>query len=138
MEHLSNKQLLELLSAGPETEWARYHLGECAECRGRLAALREPWKVLGQWTVEEPAVDLTDGIMSQVRPMRTTRLWQGRTLIRIAASIILGIGLGTLVGEPKQTVISDQQVAETMYLHALSLHSPTGWTSPLLIETGGY
>ena len=137
MEHLSDNQLLDLLAspspaAGPQAD----HLAACADCRRRLAELRESWDVLGQWSVEDRDVDLTARIMSQAQSVRAVRLWQPRALLRVAAAIALGLALGGLAGRPSAPAISHEQVSEAMYLDALALQSPTGWTSPLLEETG--
>ena len=67
--------------------------------------------------------------------MDEARLWQSRALGRIAAAILLGLGLGALAGRPKPAPVSETQVTEAMYLGALALQSPTGWASPLLTET---
>ena len=138
MEHLSDNQLLDLLAApGAVAGSQADHLAGCEDCRQRLAALRETWDVLGQWTVEDRDVDLTARIMSQAHSVRTIRLWQPQALVRVAAAIALGFALGGLAGRPGAPAISHEQVSEAMYLDALALQSPTGWTSPLLDETGG-
>lgn len=135
MEHLSDNQLLDILNREPDGNGpAHDHVAECPTCRQRLEILREPWDALGQWTVDDPGVDLTARIMTQARPIRTIRLWQGRALGRIAATILIGLGLGALAGRPKPAPVSEGHVAEAMYLDALALHSATGWASPLLTE----
>ncbi len=138
MEHLSDNQLLDMLNTEPGGQGSSHdHLAKCSSCRRRFEALREPWDTLGQWIVDDPGIDLTDRIMAKAQPVRAIRLWQGRALGRIAAAILLGLGLGALVARPKPAPISENQVTEAMYLDALALHSPTGWTSPLLTETEG-
>jgi len=138
MEHLSDGQLLDMLSQRrSEPEAPAGHLAECASCRQRLASMRETWDVLGEWSVEDRATDLTGRIMGKAQAARSIYLWQPRAVVRIAASIAIGIGLGGFVGRPGPVSVSDQQAAEAMYLDALALHSSTGWASPLLGETGG-
>ena len=138
MEHLSNGQLLDMLSGrGSQPEAVEGHLAECASCRQRLASLRETWDVLGEWSVEERATDLTGRIMREAQGVRSVYLWQPRAVVRIAASIAIGIGLGGFLGRPGPVSVSDEQAAEAMYLDALALQSSTGWASPLLGETGG-
>ena len=135
MEHLSDNQLLEMLHAPGSQQTAEAHLTGCADCRQRLAVLRESWDVLGQWSIDDGAVDLTDAIMSRAQAVRRISLAQPRAWVRIAASIAVGIGLGDLAARP--TPVSQQQVSQAIYLEALALDSPTGWTSPLLTETEG-
>ena len=136
MEHLSDTQLLEALEQ-PHTRASGFteHLSGCASCRQRWIALQETWDVLGQWTVAEPDIDLTERILQKARPVRPVYLWQARTLIRIAASIIIGMGLGAILARPKPVPVSDRQVAQSMYLDVLALDSSTGWTGPLLSES---
>ena len=132
MEHLSEKQLLDALGHQDfKDNTLEDHISECLSCRQRLAELRATWDVLGHWTVETPDIDLADRILLKAQPIRTVRLRQPRALVRIAASIIIGIGLGSLLGRPKPAFISDHQVAQAMYLDLLTLDSSTGWTSPL-------
>lgn len=137
MEHLSDSQLLGMLHASGSQHAIEAHLADCASCRQRLAVLRETWDVLGQWSIDDRAVDLTDAIMSRARAVRRISLGQPRAWVRIAASIALGLGLGVLAGRPRSAPLSRQQVSEAIYLEALALDSPTGWTSPLLTETEG-
>ena len=135
MEHLSDSQLLDVLAATPDDrEASARHLAECDHCRERLDALRQGWDLLGDWTIEERTVDLTDRIMANARSVRTIRLRQPQAVVRIAASIAIGVALGALAARPDPASVSDRQVTEAMYLDALTLHSATGWTSPLLAD----
>lgn len=133
MEHLSDNQILDALGQPPtdSSEIGR-HIKVCPSCRMRLEEFRPTWEVLGTWTVEMPKVDLTEDILRQAHPQRSVRLWQPQSLIRVAASILIGIGLGILSALPVHKPVSAQQVSEAMHLDALSVNSPTGWASPLL------
>jgi anti-sigma factor RsiW len=133
MEHLSDNQILDALGQPPmdSSEVGRY-LITCPSCRLRLEEFRQTWEVLGTWTVKMPKVDLTEAILRQARPQRSVRLWQPQSLIRIAASILVGVGLGVLSALPVHRTVSAQQVSEAMHLDALSVNSSTGWASPLL------
>ncbi len=133
MEHLSENQLLDVLKRqDSKGNVLKDHISGCVSCKQRLVELQETWDVLGHWTVEMPDIDLTDRVLKKARPVRTVRLWQTQTLMRIAASILIGIGLGTLLGQPMPNSVSENQVAQAMYLDALALDSATGWTAPLL------
>jgi len=133
MEHLSDNQILDALSQPPmDSPEVGRHLEACPSCRLRLEEFRQTWEVLGGWTVETPAIDLTEGILSRIRPRREVYLWQPRTLVRIAASILVGIGLGTLSALPIKKPISAQQVLEAMHLDVLDINSSSGWAGPLL------
>lgn len=137
MEHLTDNQLLEMLHAPGAPEAVAAHLADCADCRRRMTELREGWDLLGQWSIDEPTVDLTDAIMSQAQVVRRISLGRPGAWVRIAASIAVGLGLGGLAARPRPAPVSAQQVSEAVYLEALALDSSTGWTSPLLGETEG-
>jgi hypothetical protein len=133
MEHLSDNEILDTLGQPPmESTDTGKHLKTCESCRLRLDEFRQTWEALGSWTVEMPKVDLTESILRQARSMRSVQVWQPQSLIRIAASILVGVGLGTLSALPVHKTVSAQQVSEAMHLDALSVNSSTGWASPLL------
>jgi len=128
---LNDKQLLEMLNHELPDK-AFEHFAACASCAERLQALQESWDLLGQWTIDVPDVDLTDRILSHVQCIRPIYLWQTQTLIRVAASILIGVGVGGWLGRSGGQPVSDQQVVESMYLDVLTLSSSTGWATPLL------
>ena len=134
MDHLTDKQLLNIMSQSASDDALNAHLADCDSCAHRLQALKDPWDVLGQWTLDTPEIDLTDQIMSRVQADRSIYLKQPQALIRIAASIIIGVGAGSWLGQSMARPVSDEQVAEAMYLDVLTLNSSTGWTAPLLEE----
>ena len=134
MDHLTDKQLLNMLSQSALDNALNKHLADCDSCAQKLQALKEPWDMLGQWTLDAPDVDLTDEVLSRVQGNRPIYLQQPQALIRIAASIIIGVGVGSWLAQSVARPVSDQQVAEAMYLDVLTLNSSTGWTTPLLEE----
>jgi hypothetical protein len=135
MEHLSDNQLLEMVRAQGSQPTSDAHLTDCADCRQRLALLQESWNLLGQWSVDEPSVDLTAVIMSKAQAVRCISLVQPRAWVRIAASIAVGLGVGSLVARPAPA--PQQQINKAVYVEALALNSATGWTHPLLTDTEG-
>jgi hypothetical protein len=136
MDHLTDKQLLRMLNQSTADHAVNGHLAGCNSCAQRLQALKAPWDVLGQWTLDAPDVDLTDQVLSRMKGNRPIYLQQPQAMIRIAASIIIGVGVGSWLGQSVARPVSDQQVAEAMYLDVLTLNSSTGWTAPLLEEGG--
>jgi predicted anti-sigma-YlaC factor YlaD len=132
MEHLSDKQFLDALGRDTQESPVGEHLQQCASCRARLEEFRQTWDVLGQWAVEDRQVDLTDGILRQARSVRSIYVWQPRALLRIAASIIVGIGVGSLSALPMRGQISAEQVSDAMHLDVLAVNSATGLAGPLL------
>jgi len=135
MEHLTDKQLLEWLERsedGPAD--ARAHLDQCENCRLRWQELRRTWDAMGAWTAEMPPVDLAERVLGRVASVRTVHLWQPRTLARIAASVIIGLGLGAATGRVGSRPVSAEQVSQAIYLDSLALDSSTGWAGPMLDE----
>lgn len=136
MDHLTDKQLLNMLTDSASDSGLTEHVAECKSCADRLEALKVPWDVLGQWAIDTPGIDVTDQVLSkaQAQNNRSIMLQQPQALIRVAASIIIGVGAGSWLGRSAAQPVSDQQVTEAMYLDVLTLNSSTGWTSPLLEE----
>ena len=93
MDHATDKQLLEMLNRDSVDKALAEHMAACASCAEKMQALQAPWDVLGQWAIDMPDVDLTDRILSQVQGIRPITLWQSQALIRVAASIIIGVGV---------------------------------------------
>jgi hypothetical protein len=140
MEHLTDKQLLELLEQlGDQSDVLdgsrRDHLDQCDRCMQRWLDLQESWDTLGAWMVDMPKIDLTHRIMSQVVSTSTIHLRQPRVWLRIAASVIIGVGVGALMGRTGPKPVSAEQASQAIYLNTLALNSSTGWTAPLLSES---
>ncbi len=134
MDHLTDKQILNMLAHPDADALMTEHVAGCEYCAQRLQALRDPWDVLGQWAVDAPDIDLTDQILGKIQGNAPIFLLQPRALIRIAASIVIGVGAGSWLGQSTAHPVSDEQVTEAMYLDELTMNSSTGWTSPLLEE----
>ena len=136
MDHLTDKQLLNMLTDSAPDLGVTEHVADCDSCAQRLQALKVPWDVLGQWAIDTPGLDVTDQVLSkaQAQNNRSIMWQQPQALIRIAASIIIGVGAGSWLGRSTAQPVSDQEVTEAMYLDVLTLNSSTGWTSPLLEE----
>ena len=134
MDHLTDKQLLSMLTDSAPDHDLTEHVAQCESCATRLQAVKAPWEVLGQWTLDTPDIDLTDQVMSKVQGHASIYLRQPRALIRIAASILIGVGVGSWLERSVAQPLSDEQVTEAMYLDVLTLNSSTGLTAPLLEE----
>jgi hypothetical protein len=134
MDHLTDKQLLTMLTDSASDHALAEHAACCSECASRLQALKDPWDVLGQWTLDTPDIDVTDRVLGKIQGKASVYLGQPRALIRIAASILIGVGVGSWLERSVAQPLSDEQVTEAMYLDVLTLNSSTGLTSPLLEE----
>jgi len=136
MEHLTDKELLELLEQPDRwQEGLLQHLEQCERCRRRWQGLEATWEAMGAWQGETPEIDLTNRILGRIDRAGTVSLWQPRAWMRIAASIIVGVGFVALVGRLGPAPVPAEQVSQAMYLDTLALNSSTGWTAPLLGES---
>ena len=134
MDHLTDKQILTMLTESARDDALAEHVSQCETCAGKLQALESSWDMLGQWTVDAPDVDLTDRVLERVRAGAIIKLKQPKALIRVAASVLIEAGAGSWLGRSTAQPISDQQVTEAIYLDVLTLNSSTGLTKPLLEE----
>jgi len=132
MEHLSDKELLDAVSRDTQGSAVGEHLQQCESCRERLADFRQTWDVLGQWRLEDRQVDLTEVILKQAGSARSIYLWQPRALLRVAASIIVGVGVGSFSAMSARGQVSPEQVSDAMHLDVLAVSSSTGLAGPLL------
>ena len=135
MEHLSDKELLDLLEQfNAPSDGVAQHLRECDTCHQRWLALQTSWDALGDWTIPETEIDLTKQILQRAASVSVISWGQPKVWLRIAASVIIGVGLGALVGRMDSNPVSAEQASQAIYLDSLALHSSTGWTAPLLGE----
>jgi hypothetical protein len=134
MDHLTDKQLLNELTEPALDKTLTEHMANCKLCTAKLQALRDPWDVLDQWTLDTPDIDLTDQVLGKIQGNSTIYLQQPKALIRIAASILIGVGVGAWLERSMAQPVSDEEVTEAMYLDVLTLNSSTGLTAPLLEE----
>jgi anti-sigma factor RsiW len=139
---LKTAELLDCLAGRLEPERSeeiRARLAENEDDCARLDALREIWDRLGQWNIDPPAVDLTTGVMDRLRNRRTIPPaihWP--SVVRVAASWLLAIGLGTAVGKTAlhyraaSEAPSEREVADVLSLDALGTEASTGLTAAFL------
>ena len=136
MDHINDSQMLELLAghiAPDQQKGMHEHMDACAPCRARWQDYQGTWEDLGQWDLQPPQLDLTESIMARIPSINTVRLFQPRSLLRIAASVLIGLLVGRMAARtPYSGHPSEQDMAQVMYLDTLSLNSSTGFGDPLL------
>jgi hypothetical protein len=120
MKHASDRQLLDLLSAGPpgQGELAR-HLDVCPECRSRLERFAGTWEILGRVDTTAVPADLAGRITRAVErqdqaPSRgvLARLWQSAGPIgRVAAAVLAASAVGFALGRFSGTAPSPDGAA---------------------------
>ena len=71
--------------------------------------------------------------MARISQISTVRLFQPRSLLRIAASVLIGVLVGRMAARtPLGGHPSEQDMTQAMYLDTLTLNSSTGFGDPLL------
>ena len=157
MEHLDDIELIEYAAgnlAEPRAAEAREHVAACPECSQHVQEAEKLWSTLGHWNVEPAGHDVADRITTlahedraEVVHGRSTYVLRKKFLLpalRVAASILIAVGLGHKLGEysitgKKPQIASSQQKPE--YLAALGLEWSSGLAWLVLeddpAETGG-
>ncbi len=143
MEHISEIELIEYVAdrlRASRHEEVREHITACEECSGRWRGAVETWNALGQWNVDTADHDVAGRIIAlaekaesnrkQLRLPRILRVGLLPTALRVAASIIIAIGVGHKLGKYSVTGSMPSVPPSTNrpeYLAALGLE----WSSEL-------
>jgi anti-sigma factor RsiW len=143
MKHINDIELMEYvagkLTASRDGE-VREHIAACKDCSERRREAAKTWNALGQWNVETAEHDMAERITALAREAgqgqqqrviaRNLQIGFLPAVVRVAASIIIAVGVGHQLG--KYSVRGHMPVAtasETRpaYLAALGLK----WSSEL-------
>jgi len=159
VKHAKDLELLDLLAgklAADSRESVEAHIASCPECARRREDLRATWRLLGEWKVESPGVDLLPGIRAAIekseegRASTVPRRLNLRVVLRAAAAVLIAVlvghiagrsvrpGSGLLPGTPPPLTPEDREEAlETaLYLDVMMSASPAGLAESLLQEDG--
>lgn len=134
MRHLRDIQLIELASGRtPGEADARRHLESCAECRRRYERFRGTHDALGLSNVVPATPDLWTAVERRIdhpRPTALSTAWaSAQPLLRVAAALLLGFGLGYGTARAWRTEatpadIRIDDVDQALGLHVLARASP--------------
>lgn len=106
MSHPTERQLVDYARHGTRTDEARQvaaHLLSCADCQARADQLADLWRLLGSWETPAPARDFTTDVLARIpRETPQRRRWE---YARIAAAIVLAVGLGHLAARTLRTPV---------------------------------
>ena len=135
MKCLNDIEIMEFISGKLDAErkaQVQKHLTSCSECSQRVQESSTLWDTLGQWEVDAASHDIADKVIAKIEETESTRkhpkLFAKHELLmdalKIAASIIIAIGIGQKLGkmstgEKPTTVVSSQKSPE--YIAALGL-----------------
>ena len=142
MEHVSDIELMEFVAGklkASRYEELREHMTTCKECSARWRESVKVWNALGQWDVDTADHGVAERITAlaeeaergqkQHRIAHRLRIGFLPVVIRVAASIIIAIGVGHQLGKYSVTGKPGAAASENgpEYLAALGLE----WSSEL-------
>jgi len=143
MKHVNDIELIEYVAGkltASRNEDVREHIAACKECSYRWREAVEVWNALGQWSVDTAEHDVAQRITAiaeeeersrkQHKNARYLRIGFLPAVVRIAASIIIAVGVGHKLGKYSVTGSIPKTAASENrpeYLAALSLE----WSSDL-------
>ncbi len=137
MKCLNDIEIMEFISDKLDTERKaefQEHLATCSKCSQRVHESSMLWDTLGQWDVDTTPhnIDIADKVIASVEKLESVRkqpkLFAKREFfmdaLKIAASVIIAIGIGQKLGkisagEKSPTIVSSTQKPE--YIAALGL-----------------
>ena len=143
MKHVNDIELIEYVAGkltASRNDEVREHMAACKDCSDRWRQALDVWNALGKWSVDTADHDVTKRITALAeeaergqkkhkiaRDLKTGFL---STVLRVAASIIIAVGVGHKLG--KYSVTGNMPRTEVSkkgpeYLAALSLE----WSSEL-------
>jgi len=141
MEHVSDIQMLELLGGHmlhAEQKRLQEHIADCTDCQIRLQEYEQTWSDLAAGDVDTSDHDLVESVMSGLpEEIRPIKFWPATSLARIAASILLAVFLGHVLGKfnvEKPKPPEDIVVAHALFLDVLAPGSKVGWSEPVRTE----
>ncbi len=143
MKHVNDIELIEYVAGkltASRNEEVREHMAACKECSDRWREAVEVWNALGQWSVDTADHDVTQRITAiaeeeersrkQHKNARDLQIGFLSTMVRVAASIIIAVGVGHPLGKYSVRGNTPRAAASEngpAYLAALGLE----WSSEL-------
>jgi len=151
MKHINDNELMEYVAgrlASPQKEQVAEHIASCPECSQRLRQAEILWNSLGQWTVDTSGHEIADKITALAEKDMAPGAENKKTdaapivrrplvyrpffsaVLRVAASILIAVGVGYKLGKSSVTGKIDTSAASNSrpaYLSAFGLE----WSSEL-------
>ena len=143
MKHVNDIEMIEYVAGkltASRNEEVREHMAACEECSDRWRKAVEVWNALGKWSVDTAEHDVTERITAiaeeeergrkQHKNARELQIGFLPTMVRVAASIIIAVGVGHKLGKYSVTGSTPKTAASENrpeYLAALGLE----WSSEL-------
>lgn len=142
MKHIDDMQLIEYVAGGltaASTNAISDHIASCPQCAQRKDEMIETWNIMGQWDIDHDSNVNSSNIALKIvaKAQKQSRIGGTYfirtklipTALRYAASILIAIGVGSMLG--KQSADSGANLASSdshpEYLAALNMQ----WSSDL-------
>ena len=139
MEHITDITMIELLGGyvdDPKKQSTLQHISQCDNCQKRWNEFEQTWNNLSELDVDTSDKNLFPKIADNIRSKRRHVLMLPiRTFMRVAASILLAIILGHILGRASTQKTNEDwtlAIARANYLDVLASSSSTGWGEPVL------
>ena len=139
MEHITDITMIELLGGyvdDPKKQSTLQHISQCDNCQKRWNEFEQTWNNLSELDVDTSDKNLFPKIADNIRSKRRHVLMLPiRTFMRVAASILLAIILGHILGRASTQRTNEDwtlAIARANYLDVLASGSSTGWGEPVL------
>ncbi len=124
--------------ASPVKEQVAEHIAGCPDCSQRLHQAEILWDSLGQWTVDTSGHEIADKATALAQEHKSMSAQEHKTyalktsalVLRVAASILIAVGVGYSLGKSSVTGKINTTAASKSrpaYLSAFGL----GWSSEL-------
>jgi lipopolysaccharide biosynthesis regulator YciM len=143
MKHINDIEMQQYIAGKLSTsgkEKVQMHLMKCRECSQRWRKAVDLWDVLGQWDIDTIGHNVADRVIAlaekenrnKTKNDNILKLWKEYlpAVLRVAASIIIAMGVGYKLGRYSVTGFTPKAAVSTgspEYLSALSLE----WSSEL-------
>jgi len=134
MEHITDIMMIDLLGEyvdSPKKQNALQHISQCDSCQKRWDEFKQTWSNLSELDVDTSDKDLFPKIADNIRSKRShVRILPVRMFMRVAASILLAIILGHMLGRASTQKTNEDWAlvtAHANYLDVLASGSSTGW-----------
>jgi len=141
MKHINDNELMEYVAdrlAPPQKEQVAEHIAGCPDCSQRRRQAQMLWDSLDQWTVDTSGHEIADRVTALAQEHKSVRAQMHKTyapstyalVLRVAASILIAVGVGYKLGRSSVTGEIDTAAASKSrpeYLSAFGM----GWSSEL-------
>ena len=150
MEHINDIELVEYVAgklAMPRYKEVQGHISNCDECARRRQEMVRTWDTLAKWDIDTTSHRMTGSIQAMTGKVGrfeghayTHHLPLRRffaVIFRVAASIIIGISFGHLVGKwniSNENLRTEVSIDAPKYVRALALECSTGFVQSMLEE----